>query len=185
MFNNPLPRATTPTRPTAITMIDAAAASRRLPKKSILVFPSSRNIFSLLIHRRFSATSNTTREQKIAVYMLNTTPNHKITAKPFTWSVPMAYSTVATIRVVRFASTMVVVALAKPLRMAIRRAAPRASSSRIRSKTSTLASTAMPTVSTRPARPGKVNSAQTAIMIARIRMRFVSSARQATTPEKR
>ena len=50
-------------------------------------------------------------------------------------------------------------ARSKPLRIAIRSAAPPLSSSRIRSKISTLASTDMPIVSTRPARPGSVNAA--------------------------
>ena len=48
---------------------------------------------------------------------------------------------------------MVVVARENPLRIAIRRVAWRSSSSRIRSKISTFASTAIPTVNTRPARP--------------------------------
>ncbi len=157
----------------------------RMPMKSIFVPPMIRIMVSLVSQRRRSAMSKITREQKMAVYMLITTPSHKMTAKPLICSVPMVQSTVAVIRVVRLASTMVVVARPKPLRMAMRKAAPRASSSRIRSNISTLASTAMPTVRTRPASPGSVNAALTAIMIARIRTRFATSARQATMPEKR
>ena len=54
-------------------------------------------------------------------------------------------------------SMIVTVAFAKPFRIAIRAAAPFFSSSRMRSKISTLASTDIPTVSTRPASPGRVN----------------------------
>ncbi len=89
------------------------------------------------------------------------------------------------ISVVKLASTIVVVARAKPLRMAIRNAAPRPSSSRIRSKISTLASTAIPTVSTKAARPGNVNAALMLIIVARIKIRFVTKARNATKPAKR
>ena len=56
-----------------------------------------------------------------------------VTANPFSWSVPIANSTSAVISVVRFESTIVEKARWNPLRMAIRTAAPRSVSSRMRS----------------------------------------------------
>ena len=77
--------------------------------------------------------SNTTRAQKIAVNMLINNPRINVTANPRIWSVPMAYRTIAVIRVVKLESTMVTVARAKPLRMAMRTVEPFAISSRMRS----------------------------------------------------
>ena len=63
--------------------------------------------------------------------------------------------------------------------------APRSASSRMRSKISTLTSTAMPIVSARPARPGRVKVALTAAIEATSRKMFSMSATTATTPAKR
>ena len=80
---------------------------------------------------------------------------------------------------------LVVVARPKPLRIAMRSAAPRFNSSRRRSKISTLASTDIPTVSTKPARPGRVTAALKVIISAKINSRLTAKARQATIPAKR
>ena len=90
----------------------------------------------------------------------------------------------AVMSVVRFASTMVVVALPNPLRIAMRSVEPRSISSRIRSKISTFASTDMPTVSTRPASPVKLNGCLTRMIMATMQMRLVIKAKQATAPQK-
>jgi hypothetical protein len=50
---------------------------------------------------------------------------------------------------------------------------------------STLASTAMPSVSTSPARPGRVNAALTATMNPMVKSRLANSATHATSPAKR
>jgi len=62
-------------------------------------------------------------------------------------------------RVVALESAMALQARLKPWRAAARRRAPPACSSLMRSKTSTLASTAMPMASTKPAMPGRVRVA--------------------------
>ena len=56
-----------------------------------------------------------------------------VIAKPLSWSVPIANSTTPVMSVVRFESMIVEKARWKPLRIAIRTAEPRSSSSRIRS----------------------------------------------------
>ena len=86
------------------------------------------------------------------------------------------------INVVRLASIIVIVAREKPLRIAALMRAPSASSSRIRSKIRTLASTAIPTVNTRPAIPDNVNEAPIITITERIRIRFRISAKAATIP---
>ncbi len=80
---------------------------------------------------------------------------------------------------------IVVPARWKALRIAIRSVAPRSISSRNRSKTSTLLSTAMPTVSARPAKPKSVKAALMEIMIAISINMFRASTITATMPAKR
>ena len=69
--------------------------------------------------------------------------------------------------------------------MALVRTLPLASSSRMRSKIRMLASTAMPMVSTMPAMPGSVMVALVRAIVPSTSTVFTSSARSATTPQKR
>ena len=109
-------------------------------------------------------------------------PRINVIANPRIWSVPIAYSKIAVISVVRFASIIVIVAREKPLRIAAFTRAPSANSSRIRSKISTFASTAIPTVRTRPAIPERVKDAPIMTITAKINTRFNSKANAATNP---
>ena len=82
-------------------------------------------------------------------------------------------------------SKIVTQARLKPLRICCARLAPRSFSSRIRSKTSTLASTAMPIVSASPARPGNENVAWMNAIEPISRIMLTTSAITATIPAKR
>ena len=95
----------------------------------------------------------------IAVNIDVAMPSDSVTAKPLIGPVPNMNSTIAAISVVRFESTIVEYALSQPARMLACGDMPFASSSRMRSKISTFASTAMPTVSTMPAMPGSESCA--------------------------
>ena len=86
-------------------------------------------------------------------------PTISVTAKPFTGPVPNWKRQSAVSTVERLESVMAGSAWRKPSSMARRTVLPWRSSSRMRSKISTLASTAMPIESTRPARPGSVSVA--------------------------
>ena len=94
-----------------------------------------------------------------AVKTFVTRPTDSVTAKPLIGPVPYWNSTSAVISVVMLASRIVQSALSKPVAIAARGDFPARSSSRMRSKMSTFASTAMPTVSARPAMPGMVSVA--------------------------
>ena len=128
-----LPRTAVATRPTTMNRIEAVIAMYFLPRKSTFVTPSSFVIRKVEIRRLRSQMSNTTRAQNTAVYMLIRMPKVSVMAKPRIWSVPMTYITTAVISVVKFESMMVTMARSNPLRIAIRKAAPRSSSSRMRS----------------------------------------------------
>ena len=86
---------------------------------------------------------------------------------------------------VTLASTIVREALSNPCLTANRNLAPFTNSSRMRSKISTFASTLMPTVNTKPARPGRVNGAEIKMISAKVNRTFNSNTKQATRPEKR
>ena len=90
----------------------------------------------------------------------------------------------ATISVVTLPSRIGEKAFSKP--RSIARAGPRAvrSSSRMRSKISTLASTAMPRPSTRPAMPGMVSVAPSRPSSATVSTMFIIRATEATMPKK-
>ena len=83
-----------------------------------------------------------------------------------------------------FASTIVIRALAYPLSMAAFGDFPSLASSRILSKIRTLASTAMPIVSTIPAIPGSVRVALKAARAPMIIMIFIMRARFAMKPDR-
>ena len=93
----------------------------------------------------------------------------RVTPKPRTGPEARKNSRPAASSVVTFESMIALQAFAKPV-VDARRAAPcrcaAAYSSRARSKTSTLASMAMPMASTKPARPGRVSVAPRATSVA-------------------
>ena len=92
----------------------------------------------------------------IAVNIDKTIPIANVHAKPFTVPVPAIISTIDAMRVVTLPSTMEEVAFLKPISTALCTVFPVASSSRIRAKMITFASTAIPIDRIIPAIPGKV-----------------------------
>ena len=102
--------------------------------------------------------SESTRAMTSAEIMDAMTPMESVTPKPLIGPEPSTNSRPAASRVVTLESMMADQALLKPTESARRSPADgySAYSSRARSKTSTLASIAMPMASTKPARPGRV-----------------------------
>ena len=90
----------------------------------------------------------------MAVNMLAAMPMIRVTAKPLMGPVPNWNRKTAEMTVVRLESKIVQNAFLKPASMADLGDLPRLSSSRMRSKISTLASTAMPMDRMMPAMPG-------------------------------
>ena len=86
-----------------------------------------------------------------------TVPISSISAKPFTSAVATANRTSAVMQVTTFASTIVWKPFAYPAETAARTDLPALTSSLMRSKMTTFASAATPTVSTMPAKPGSVS----------------------------
>ena len=84
--------------------------------------------------------------------------------------------------VVTLASRIVSAERRNPICTALRPVFPERSSSRIRSKMMTLASTAIPRVRTRPAIPGSVRVARARLIAPMIMTMFTTSARQANQP---
>ncbi|TMD94217.1 MAG: hypothetical protein E6I76_12670 [Chloroflexi bacterium] len=113
------------------------------------------------------------------------TPSPRVSAKPLTTSVPKTHSTTQAIIVEMLLSRIAGHARRKPASTERGTLRPWRSSSRVRSKMSTLASTAMPSISTRPASPGRVKAAFTMTMKATVNTRLAISATQATMPAKR
>ena len=99
------------------------------------------------------------RVMTTAVSSENAVPQNSVYAKPFTVPVPSMYSTPAPTIVVKCESNTELNARWKPMRTAARSVLPAHSSSLMRSKISTLASTAIPIESTKPAMPGSVSTA--------------------------
>ena len=91
-------------------------------------------------------------------------------------------STSAVISVVTLASKIAEKARLKPTSIALRRLLPARSSSRIRSKISTLASTAIPIVRMMPAIPGSVSVARTIESIPKSMQMFITTAMIARPP---
>ena len=171
--------------PIPIAATDKTLVIEILLMKSKFAFSRTRRMFSFLSQPRRSEMSNISREQKIAVYIDIKIPKIRVTANPLICSVPIAYRANAVNSVVMFASRIVTVALSKPFRIAILSAAPRSSSSRIRSKISTLASTDIPTVNTRPARPVRVSGCWMNMISAKISAKFKIKLMVAITPANR
>ena len=133
MSNSPGPRAQAAASPARIKAVERHKASGIQATNRNFGWPKILAMFSRRSHPLRSARSKTTREQNTAVNRLRTRPRISVTANPLSWSVPIANSTTPVITVVRFESRIVENARAKPLRIAIRTAAPRSTSSRIRS----------------------------------------------------
>ena len=112
--------------------------------------------------------SASTRAMISAEIMDAMTPIESVTPKPLIGPEPSTNSSPAASRVVTLESMMADQALLKPTARARRSPADgySAYSSRARSKTSTLASIAMPMASTKPARPGSVSVEPSASSIA-------------------
>ena len=101
---------------------------------------------------------------KRAVNMDTTIPIASVYAKPLIVPDPRTARTAAAIRVVTFPSMIAERALSKPLLIAILTFLPARSSSRIRAKMITFASTAIPMESRIPAIPGRVRVTSNALM---------------------
>ena len=93
-----------------------------------------------------------------AVYMLTMMPAERVTAKPRIGPEPKKKRIRPISSVVMLESKIARKARSYPAATAARADLPALNSSRMRSKISTLASTAMPTVSTMPAMPGMVST---------------------------
>ena len=108
-----------------------------------------------------------------------------VTAKPLTGPVPNWSRNSAEMIVVACVSTIVAKAFEKPFSIAALGARPLRSSSRMRSKTSTFESTAMPIVRMKPAMPGRVSVASNIAIAAASSSAFRISARIAFQPARR
>jgi hypothetical protein len=104
-------------------------------------------------------TSNINLETKTAVNMLAVIPMMSVKANPRMGPVPNWKRKMAAMMVVTLASRMVRNAREKPDAIELKTLFPCASSSLMRSKTRTLASTAIPMVRMIPAMPGTVRLA--------------------------
>ena len=91
--------------------------------------------------------------------MVLTTPKPNVMENPLIGPEPKKNNITAAIKVVTFASNIALNAWSKPVLIELILLLPNIFSSRILSKTKTLASTAMPTVNAIPAIPGRVNVA--------------------------
>ena len=109
-------------------------------------------------------------------------PRIRVIAKPCTGPVPTIYKINATIKVVKFASTIVMNALSYPDVIASKGFTLRFNSSRILEKINTFASTAIPMVRTIPAMPGKVKVADKIDITEAIKTRFNRTAKFAIKP---
>ncbi len=125
------------------------------------------------------------RVPTIAVNIDVNMPRERVTANPLIVPVPNPNNTIAAINVVIFASAIVENAFEYPASILARGLLPDRNSSRIRSKISTLASTAIPTVKTIPAIPGMVSVACNMDNKATINTRLAAKARLATAPNTR
>ena len=104
-------------------------------------------------------------------------PSDRVIAKPLIGPVPKANRTTAAIKVVIFASDIDDKALSYPELILPWAVPPDRNSSLIRSKIRTLASTAIPTVRTIPAIPGRVSEACNRDNNATIKIKFVNKER--------
>ena len=110
-------------------------------------------------------------------------PMVSVTAKPRTAPDPSQNRTRVEISVVMLESMMVVIARLYPASMAATGDLPECISSRMRSLMSTLASTAMPMVSTMPAMPGRVRVEPISDSTPKMMAMLIRSAMLANTPK--
>ena len=111
------------------------------------------------VPRRSARPSSNTRVMKIEQKSEVMIPSTRVVAKPLTGPVPKKKRTAPVMIVVRLPSMIAEYAFLKPSLIASIKPLPPRNSSLIRSKMMTLASTAIPIVSTIPAIPGSVNTA--------------------------
>ena len=111
-------------------------------------------------------------------------PINKVVANPLIGPVPKMNRINAVRPVVMLASKIEDKALLKPSATAFLAPLPLFSSSRMRSKINTLASTEIPIVKTIPAIPGKVNTAPNPANTPKMRIIFKTKAMSAKTPEE-
>ena len=112
-------------------------------------------------------------------------PRQSVTANPRTGPVPNWNRIRPEQNVVTFESRIAYQARSKPLSIAARGVLPRRSSSRMRSRISTLASTAIPMVRTMPAIPGSDSVNPKAANAPTRKRMFRRSAASAITPPPR
>src|SRR5262249_23342694 len=135
--------------------------------------------------RRCSQIRKRVFTTKIAEIIEAMMPMISVIAKPCTGPVPTAYRMRAVRIVLTFESTIAFIAWRKPSSTARRSDLPCTSSSRMRSKISTFASTAMPIDSTKPANPGSVSVNRNMARPARVNRQYRVSAATASAPESR
>src|SRR3954451_7529301 len=121
-------------------------------------------------------------DTKTAVKTFAIKPIVRVTANPFTGPSPNRNRKQQDTTVVTWVSTIVHQALLNPASTAETTLLPVRNSSRIRSKISTLESTAIPIVRITPAIPGSVSTAWKYEMAASSTTVFKTSARTALTP---
>jgi hypothetical protein len=129
--------------------------------------------------------SKATRETNTDVNRLVVRPITRVVANPFTAEVPKKNRKTHETTVVTWVSTKVAKALENPTASAAAEDLPTRNSSRMRSKISTLLSTAIPIVSTAPAIPGKVSTAPKYDSVATSSTPFKSNASVALAPAQR
>src|SRR5207245_2787149 len=139
---------------------------------------------TVVSRRRDTRRSYTTRVPNTPVRRLVRMPRQSVTANPRTGPVPNWNRIRPEQNVVTFESRIAYQARSKPLSIAARGVLPRRSSSRMRSRIRTFASTAMPMVSTMPAMPGSESVKPKAAKVPIRKSRFRSSAASATTPPR-
>ena len=120
-----------------------------------------------------------------AVKRLARSPIARLTANPFTGPLPKYIRITAQSSVVKLPSSTAEKAFSYPRLTALANVLPAFSSSRMRSKTSTLASTAMPRVRMIPAMPGMVIVAPNAAIAPRMSTTLTASAATAITPARK
>jgi hypothetical protein len=154
------PRAASRMSPGTTNAAVAMYAQRRSPMMLYCFRASSPNVRILMdssLGRRSSQIIMNVRVTNTAEIIEAPSPMSSVTAKPWTESVPTRYRISAVSAVVTFESMIALIACLKPRSTAARTVAPAACSSRIRSKISTFASTAMPIESAKPASPASVS----------------------------
>ena len=144
-----------------------------------LVIPVE-NCKSLPFLEMYQSTNNLVIN--IAVNKEVTIPINKVVAKPLMGPEPNIKSMIAVKPVVMFASNIEESALLKPSAIACALPLPLSSSSLIRSKISTLASTDIPMVKTIPAIPGNVSTAPKLVSTPKINTMLKINAISAAIP---